>query len=112
MKSAATGGAAWIAYQCGGTVQLGPNRHVQVSKINRRQQVVSRLRELMREAKACGSDLVVFPESALTSFFPRWWMEDEAEINSFFEREMPAPATRPLFEAARIAGDRFPSRLR
>jgi N-carbamoyl-D-amino-acid hydrolase len=69
--------------------------------------VVSRLLELMREAKACGSDLVVFPELALTSFFPRWWMEDEAEINSFFEREMPAPATRPLFEAAKSLGIGF-----
>ena len=86
--------------------QLGP-----IARDESRQQVVSRLLELMREAKACGSDLVVFPELALTSFFPRWWMEDEAEINSFFEREMPAPATRPLFEAA-IVGDRFPSRLR
>ena len=42
-----------------------------------------------------------------TSFFPRWWMEDEAEINSFFEREMPAPATRPLFEAAKSLGIGF-----
>ena len=34
-------------------------------------------------------------------------MEDEAEINSFFEREMPAPATRPLFEAAKSLGIGF-----
>ena len=82
--------------------QLGP-----IARDKSRQQVVSRLLELMREAKACGSDLVVFPELALTSFFPRWWMEDEAEINSFFEREMPAPATRPLFEAAKSLGIGF-----
>lgn len=82
--------------------QLGP-----IARDESRQQVVSRLLELMREAKACGSDLVVFPELALTSFFPRWWMEDEAEINSFFEREMPAPATRPLFEAAKSLGIGF-----
>ena len=55
----------------------------------------------MREAKARGSDLVVFPELALTTFFPRWWMDDDAEIDSFFEREMPGAATRPLFEAAK-----------
>ena len=78
-----------------------------IARDESRQQVVSRLLELMREAKACGSDLVVFPELALTSFFPRWWMEDEAEINSFFEREMPAPATRPLFEAAKSLGIGF-----
>ncbi len=32
----------------------------------------------MREAKARGSDIVVFPELALTTFFPRWWMDDQA----------------------------------
>jgi predicted amidohydrolase len=82
--------------------QLGP-----IARDESRQQVVSRLLELMREAKARGSDIVVFPELALTSFFPRWWMEDEAEIDSFFEREMPGPATRPLFEAAKSLGIGF-----
>ena len=86
--------------------QTGP-----IARNESRQQVVSRLLELMREAKARGSDIVVFPELALTTFFPRWWMEDEAEIDSFFEREMPSPATRPLFEAAQVARHRLLSRL-
>jgi predicted amidohydrolase len=47
-----------------------------------------------------GCHLVVFPELALTTFFPRWYLEDQAEIDAFFEREMPGPDTRPLFEAA------------
>src|SRR3984893_14041325 len=72
-----------------------------------RQQVGSRLLELMREAKARGGDIVVFPELALTTFFPRWWMEDDAEIDSFFEREMPSPATWPLFETAKSLGIGF-----
>jgi N-carbamoyl-D-amino-acid hydrolase len=75
--------------------QLGP-----IARDESRQQVVSRLLELMRDARARGSDIVVFPELALTTFFPRWWMEDDAEIDGFFEREMPSAATRPLFEAA------------
>jgi predicted amidohydrolase len=37
--------------------QLGP-----IARNESRQQVVSRLLELMREAKARGSDIVVFPE--------------------------------------------------
>ena len=82
--------------------QLGP-----IARDESRQQVVSRLLELMREAKARGSDIVVFPELALTTFFPRWWMEDEAEIDSFFEREMPSAATRPLFETAKSLGIGF-----
>src|SRR5215471_20903370 len=76
--------------------QLGP-----ISRSESRQHVVARLVELMREAKGRGADLVVYPELALTTFFPRWWMEDDAEIDSFFELEMPSPATRPLFETAK-----------
>ena len=82
--------------------QLGP-----IARNELRQQVVSRLLELMREAKARGSDIVVFPELALTTFFPRSWMEDDAEIDSFFEREMPSAASRPLFETAKSLGIGF-----
>jgi len=82
--------------------QLGP-----IGRNESRQRVVARLLELMREAKARGSDIVVFPELALTTFFPRWWMDDEAEVDSFFEREMPSPATQPLFEAAKSLGIGF-----
>ena len=82
--------------------QMGP-----IAREESRQQVVSRLLEMMREAKARGGDIVVFPELALTTFFPRWWMEDDAEIDSFFEREMPSPATRPLFDTAKSLGIGF-----
>ena len=82
--------------------QLGP-----IARDELRQQVVSRLLELMREAKARGGDIVVFPELALTTFFPRWWIDDQAQIDSFFEREMPSPATRPLFETAKSLGIGF-----
>src|SRR5512146_2833130 len=62
-----------------------------------------RLLALLAEAHGRGCDLVVFPELALTTFFPRWWMEDQEEIDRFFERELPGPETRPLWdEAARL----------
>src|SRR5215472_12690685 len=76
--------------------QLGP-----IARNDSRQVVVSRLVELMHEAKARGGDIVIFPELALTTFFPRWWMEDDAEIDSFFEAAMPGPATLPLFDTAK-----------
>lgn len=76
--------------------QLGP-----IQRADTREQVVARLCALMREAHAVGAQLIVYPELALTTFFPRWYLQDEAEIDSFFEREMPGPATRPLFELAR-----------
>src|SRR5215468_5465739 len=85
-----------------GAAQLGP-----IQRAEARPQVVKRLLDLLQQAKAHGCDLVVFPELALTTFFPRWWMEDQAEIDAFFEREMPGPETRPLFEEARRLGIGF-----
>ena len=82
-----------------GAAQLGP-----IARGESRPQVVKRLVEHLHQAKGRGCDLVVFPELALTTFFPRWWMEDQAEIDAFFEREMPGPETRPLFDEARRLG--------
>jgi predicted amidohydrolase len=50
---------------------------------------------------------VVFPELALTTFFPRWFMEDATEVDGWFETEMPGPATKPLFEEAQALGIGF-----
>ena len=81
-----------------GAAQLGP-----IARGESRGQVVKRLLALMREAHGFRCDLVAYPELALTTFFPRWALEDEAEIDSFYETEMPGPETRPLFdEAARL----------
>ncbi len=62
---------------------------------------------MLREAHAGGAQFVVFPELALTTFFPRYWMTDQNEVDSFFEREMPGPETRPLFDLARELGVGF-----
>ena len=69
--------------------------------------MVKRLLDLLHQAKSHGCDLIVFPELALTTFFPRWWMADPSEIDTFFEREMPGPETRALFEEARRLGIGF-----
>jgi predicted amidohydrolase len=79
-----------------GAAQLGP-----IQRAHSRAQVVARMLDLMRQAASHGCTLVVFPELALTTFFPRWWMEDQAEIDTFFEREMPSADTLPIFEEAR-----------
>jgi predicted amidohydrolase len=71
-----------------------------IQKAETRQSVVRRMLDLLAQAKAASCDLVVYPELALTTFFPRWYMTDPIEIDSWFEREMPNPATRPLFETA------------
>ena len=44
--------------------------------------VVERLLALLHERARLGAELVVFPELALTTFFPRWFVEDQAEIDA------------------------------
>jgi predicted amidohydrolase len=82
--------------------QLGP-----IQRADTRRQVVQRLLALLHQAKGHGCDLVVFPELALTTFFPRWYFETQAEIDTFFEAQMPGPETQPLFDAARGLGIGF-----
>ncbi|WP_339853794.1 N-carbamoyl-D-amino-acid hydrolase [Roseovarius nubinhibens] len=81
-----------------GGAQMGP-----IQKADTREEVVERMIALLQQAKGAGCDLVVFPELCLTTFFPRWYMEDQAEVDQWFEREMPNAATAPLFAAAREA---------
>src|SRR5712692_5434720 len=82
-----------------GAAQLGP-----IARAEPRSAVVKRLVGHLHEAHARGCDLVVFPELALTTFFRRWWMTDQVEIDAFFEREMPGRETQPLFDEARRLG--------
>jgi N-carbamoyl-D-amino-acid hydrolase len=78
-----------------GGAQMGP-----IQKADARQAVVARMLDLLDQAKAQDCNLVVYPELTLTTFFPRWHMTDQAEIDVWFEREMPNTATGPLFEKA------------
>jgi len=82
--------------------QLGP-----IHLADGRAAVVKRLVALLREAHGDGAKFIVFPELALTTFFPRWWMTDQGEIDRYFEREMPNAATRPLFDLATELGIGF-----
>lgn len=82
--------------------QLGP-----IARNETRTEVVARLQALMRRAHEMGCHLIVYPELALTTFFPRWYIEDQTELDRYFEREMPGPETRPLFELSRQLGVGF-----
>jgi predicted amidohydrolase len=85
-----------------GAAQLGP-----VARAEPRRSVVERLLALLRQAHARGCSVVVFPELALTTFFPRWLIEDPAELDAFYERAMPNPAVQPLFDEAKRLGIGF-----
>tara|TARA_B110000467_G_scaffold135484_1_gene132443 strand:- start:282 stop:1220 length:939 start_codon:yes stop_codon:yes gene_type:complete len=85
-----------------GGAQMGP-----IARNDTRTVVVERMIALLDNAKRQGCEIVVFPEMALTTFFPRWYMESQNEVDSFFESEMPGPATQPLFDRAREHGIGF-----
>ncbi len=78
-----------------GGAQLGP-----IQKADTREDVVFRMLSLLEDASEQGCDFVVFPELALTTFFPRWHYEDQTEIDQWFETQMPTPETQPLFDRA------------
>lgn len=81
------------------SLQLGA-----IQKAESRGDVVARMIALLDEAKHAGASLAVFPELAFTTFFPRWYMEDQAEVDTWFEQQVPGPETAPLFERAREYG--------
>jgi predicted amidohydrolase len=76
--------------------QMGP-----IQKAEGRDVAVGRMVALMEKAARRGAEVVVYPELALTTFFPRWYHEDLAEADHWYEHAMPSNATAPLFEAAR-----------
>jgi len=79
-----------------GAAQLGPNQ-----RADSRKDIVTRLLSLLEQGARHGCDLVVFPELALTTFFPRWFFESQDELDTFFETNMPGPDTQVLFDTAR-----------
>jgi N-carbamoyl-D-amino-acid hydrolase len=81
--------------------QMGPTQ-----KADSREHTLGRMLALLEEAAARGATLVVFPELAFTTFFPRWLIEGDA-LDHYFERGMPNPAVQPLFDRARALGIGF-----
>ncbi|RKK04721.1 N-carbamoyl-D-amino-acid hydrolase [Pseudoroseomonas wenyumeiae] len=71
-----------------------------------RETTLARMIALLEEAAAKGAQLVVFPELAFTTFFPRWLLSGE-EVESYFEPAMPNPQVQPLFDRAKELGVGF-----
>ena len=82
--------------------QMGP-----IQRDHTRAEVVERLLALLRQAHGHGAELVVFPELALTTFFPRWFVDDISEADHWYEASMPNADTQPLFDEARRLGIGF-----
>jgi len=80
---------------------MGPNQ-----RDDSRGAILARMIALLDQAAAQGAKLVVFPELAFTTFFPRWLL-DGAELDSYYETLMPNPQVQPLFDRARQLGVGF-----
>lgn len=85
-----------------GAAQLGP-----IQRDDTREGVVVRLVALLHEAAERGVELVVYPELALTTFFPRWFVDDISEADHWYETAMPNDVTQPLFDEAKRLGVGF-----
>jgi N-carbamoyl-D-amino-acid hydrolase len=85
-----------------GAAQLGP-----IQRDHPRATVVKRLMALLHEAAEQGVQLVVYPELALTTFFPRWFVDDITDADHWYETSMPNEDTQPLFDEARRLGIGF-----
>jgi predicted amidohydrolase len=79
--------------------QLGP-----IQKSEGRDVAVGRMLRLLDRAHQRGAEIVVFPELALTTFFPRWYTENLDEADHWYEQTLPSPETQPLFDAIRRYG--------
>ena len=82
--------------------QLGP-----IQRAEPRAVAVERMVRLIERAHQRGVELVVFPELALTTFFPRHYHDDIADADRWFETSLPSADTEPLFAAARRYGIGF-----
>lgn len=80
-----------------------------IDGITPRSDVIKRIFQLMDEAKSKGVKLMVLPEIALVTFFPRHLISDMDELDRYFEGEVDgdpalAPNMKPIFERARTYG--------
>ncbi len=75
--------------------QMGPNQ-----RADARSTILARMIALLDQAADRGAELVVFPELAFTTFFPRWLLAAD-EVDAHFEADMPNPQVAALFERAR-----------
>jgi len=82
--------------------QTGP-----IQRADARAHTLARLIALLEQAAEKGAHYVVFPELALTTFFPRWLIENRQELDTFYERAIPNPNCQALFDRARELGVGF-----
>lgn len=81
--------------------QMGGNQST-----DSRQSILGRMIGLLEKAAQQGATLVVFPELAFTTFFPRMLL-DGSVLAEYFEAHIPSDTTERLFKRARELGVGF-----
>ncbi|XMA10635.1 hypothetical protein WAI453_003426 [Rhynchosporium graminicola] len=79
--------------------QMGP-----VHLTSTRPETLTRLLTLLKSASSLGAQIVLFPETALTTFFPRHLITSPSELESYFDSGstlLTSPNTAPLFSLAK-----------
>jgi predicted amidohydrolase len=69
-----------------------------------RAETLDRMIALLQSAASLGAQVVLFPETAFTTFFPRHLIESQQELDTYFEHSdsLPtSPNTKPLFDEAK-----------
>ncbi|KAI9923442.1 hypothetical protein MW887_009323 [Aspergillus wentii] len=85
------------------TIRIAAAQMGTTNKWDSREATITRMLHLLQEACNQGAQLVLFPEIAFTTFFPRYLIFDNDELESWFEHGdiRTADNTRALFDAAR-----------
>ena len=93
----------------GRNLRLAAGQLGTIARNETRGRIVDRLINLLDEAHKENADLIVYPELALTTFFPRWFIEEEQDLSldDFYETEMPGEQTARLFQQAKEYGIGF-----
>lgn len=76
-----------------------------VHRSSTRKNTLERMIKLLQTASTLDAQLVLFPEPAFTTFFPRYLIADQTELDSFFEHgDDLTQSEKPLFDEARKLG--------
>jgi Asp/Glu/hydantoin racemase/predicted amidohydrolase len=67
------------------TIRIAAAQVGAVHRTDIRENTLNRLIRLLNQAAEQGAKVVLFPECTFTTFFPRYLLTDEAELESFFE---------------------------
>lgn len=85
--------------------QMGPIAHEATNPggPQSREPAMQRMLKLLEDAAVQGAQLVVYPELALTTFFPRAMLTDSAEVAALFEPESDAPGAPSIVDSPHLS---------